>query len=167
MGSAFIGTISRPSQTHGTAYAHSRDCRNSGRAVKPPPTHRRLGRFIVVGIASSAIFLALAYALPAVGVPAFVGSLVAYLVSLAVAYVGQRVWTFGARHAHGYALPRYAILQTGCALATALLAEILVVAFGVSLLVMSIVTTLFAGMVSYVGTWIWVFPDSGGISSER
>jgi putative flippase GtrA len=126
----------------------------------------RLGRFAIVGGVSSALFLLLSYALPVAGLPAFIASLVAYAVSLAVAYVGQRVWTFGARHTHRHALPRYLTLQLACALATALLAEVLIVGFGLSPLAMSIATTIFAAVVSYAGTWFWVFPDSHGIPTE-
>lgn len=128
---------------------------------------QRFWRFVIVGGVSSALFLVLAYALTVAGLSAFSSSLIAYAISFGVAYVGQRAWTFGSRHAHGHALPRYLILQVLCALSTAAVAEALVDLLATSAWTMSILTTIFAGVVSYVVSWLWVFPDSHDRPPDR
>ena len=73
--------------------------------------------------------------------PPFAGSVVAYATAFAVAYTAQRAWTFGARHRHGHALPRYFIIQVGCALMSGGLAHVLVIYLQMSPLAMSVAIT--------------------------
>ena len=116
-------------------------------------------RFLLTGGGMAAFFFVLSILLVLAGLPPFWGSLLAYAIALLLGYLLQRGWTFGARHRHGHALPRYFILQVGCALSSAVLAQWLVTRFGLSPFAMSLVTTGFAGLVSYVVSSLWVFPD--------
>ena len=120
----------------------------------------RMARFLVVGVAAALLLFALSYLLASLGAPPFAGNVVAYAVAFAVAYTAQRAWTFGARHDHRHALPRYFILQGGCALLSGVLAHLLVKYLQLSPFAMSAFTTLVASTASYVLSTRWAFAES-------
>lgn len=119
----------------------------------------RAARFLTVGTVTAGLFFVLTYGLAALGMPAFWASLLAYALSFVAGYTGQRRWTFGARHRHGHALPRYLAAQLACALGAAAIAHVAVAAFSVAPLAMSAITTLAASAASYLLSSLWVFPE--------
>ena len=121
----------------------------------------RLFRFIVVGVGAAAFLFVLTYALALTGLPPFLGSTLAYAVAFVVAYSAQRGWTFGGRHDHSRAFPRYLALQLCCALLSGIVSHVAVTRFGMSALAMSALTTVLAGAASYVVSSLWVFPERG------
>ena len=74
-------------------------------------------------------------------------SVIAYAMAFVIAYSAQRNWTFGGGHAHGRALPRYFILQAGCALGSGVLAHVATEKLQMSPLAMSALTTVAACVV--------------------
>jgi putative flippase GtrA len=121
----------------------------------------RLFRFVVVGVGAACLLFVLTLAMTSAGLPPFPSSVLAYAVAFAVAYSAQRGWTFGARHGHSHALPRYFALQAGCAVFSGIVSHVAVTQLGMSPLAMSAMTTVLASAASYVLSLIWVFPDRG------
>jgi putative flippase GtrA len=76
-----------------------------------------------------------------------------------IAYTAQRSWTFGGRHDHARAFPRYVVLQFGCAGLSGLISHLAVHGFGLSPLAMSAVATVLTSAVSYVLSSLWVFAE--------
>ncbi|PSJ62198.1 GtrA family protein [Pseudaminobacter soli (ex Li et al. 2025)] len=120
---------------------------------------QRLVRFVTVGVGAAALLLVLAYLFMSVGLPPFAAGLVAYGGAFLAAYTAQRCWTFGAAHGHGHALPRYFVLQAGCALASGGLAHIAIDLLGMAPLTTSVLITIVTSAVSYVVSSCWVFPN--------
>lgn len=119
---------------------------------------QRIARFLIAGVGTAAIFFVLSYLFVINGMPPFHGSALAYGVAFFIGYIGQRNWTFGARHEHKKSLPRYLALQLACGLTSGVLAQVSVQYLGLSPFFMSLVTTIAAGFVSYVASSVWVFP---------
>ena len=117
-------------------------------------------RFLVVGVSAAGLLFFLSWLFVSSGMPPFAGSALAYAIAFVAAYSAQRNWTFGGGHDHGHALPRYFVLQAGCALASGLIAHIAVAGFHASPFVMSALTVLGASAVSYAGSILWVFPET-------
>lgn len=114
-------------------------------------------RFAVVGIGAAALMVVLSYLLVTMGMPPFAGSILAYSTAFTLAYTAQRAWTFGARHRHGHALPRYFVIQVGCALMSGVLAHVLVTGFGFAPFAMSLVITAASSIASYLLSSRWAF----------
>lgn len=135
---------------------------NGGSAPAPRPagrSERTLARFVVSGGLAASVFLVLSYAFARLGTPPFLASVAAYALAFAIGYGLQRGWTFGARHRHGQAFPRYLALQVGCGLFSGLVSHVAVADFGASALQMAVATTLIVGAVSFVASRYWVFPE--------
>ena len=130
------------------------------KAVLRAAARQRIMRFLTVGIGSALLFFALTYAFVSLGMPPFAGALLAYAVAFVVAYSAQRNWTFGGGHDHSHALPRYFVLQAGCALGSGLLAHVAVDTLQMPPLAMSALTTVAASAVSYVASSLWVFREN-------
>lgn len=74
--------------------------------------NRRTFRFSVVGAAATfSYFLLGLLFVNFLAMPTFVGNSLAYLLSFAVSYLGQCLWTFEATGSHGRMLPRFALAQ--------------------------------------------------------
>jgi putative flippase GtrA len=114
-------------------------------------------RFALVGVGAAALMFALSYLLALAGMRPFLGTTLAYAVAFAFAYTAQRAWTFGARHKHGHAFPRYCAIQAVCALLSGVLAHLLVASLSTPPLVMSAVTTVAASLASYFLSSRWAF----------
>lgn len=123
-----------------------------------PEGRARLLRFLTVGIGAMLLMLVLSYSFAQAGLPPFQGSLLAYALVFAFAYMAQRGWTFGGEHRHRSALPRYLVLQAACAVASAAVAHLAAEGFGLAPLPTSVLTALTAGAASYVVSSAWVFP---------
>ena len=124
----------------------------------------RAVRFLTVGVGAALLFFVLTYGLVSLGMPPFAGAAIAYAAAFVIAYSAQRSWTFGGGHDHGRTLPRYFILQAGCALGSGLLAHVVTDKFQMPPLTMSMLTTVTAGLVSYVVSSRWVFTDHSPLS---
>ena len=114
-------------------------------------------RFAVVGLGAAAIMVVLSYLLVIMGIPPFAASVLAYATAFVLAYTAQRAWTFGARHRHGHALPRYFAIQAGCALMSGVLAHVLVTYLHMAPLPMSVVIAAASSLASYVLSSRWAF----------
>lgn len=115
-------------------------------------------KFVMSGASTALLFLVLCFAFTKAGADPFAASLAAYALAFVVGYALQRWWTFDARHRHGRALPRYAVLQVGCALLSGVVSRVGADRFGLSPLPMATVTAGVAGAVSFVVSRYWVFP---------
>lgn len=123
---------------------------------------RRPLRFLVVGGGAAGLLLVLTYAFVRAGAPAFAAGVGAYAISFVTAYLLQRNWTFGGAASHRRALPRYLILQAGCALISGGLTHLLKVSLGWSPLAASLVMTGLVAIISYFGSSLWAFADERG-----
>ena len=107
-----------------------------------------LGRLVVTGGTAALLFAACAYSLRAqAGLPPFAASAAVYSLAFAFANTTQRRWTFGDRHSHGHALPRYLAAQDFCLLLSAALSQATAGFWGASPLVMASATTVAVGSV--------------------
>ena len=123
------------------------------------PAPRTLAKFIVSGGSAATVFLVLSYTFARLGAPPFLASVAAYALAFGIGYGLQRGWTFGARHSHGHAFPRYLAAQVGFGLFSGLVSHVAVSEFGVSALQMAVATTLIVGALSFVVSRWWVFPE--------
>jgi putative flippase GtrA len=120
---------------------------------------RRQFRFIIAGATIAGFFFVFLYLLVSIGLPAFTSSLLAYLTAFGLGYLVQRNWSFRARHSHVRVLPRYLLLQAGCALISGLSAQTATTLFYMPPLPTSILNTVLMGLISYIVSLNWVFPD--------
>ena len=115
-------------------------------------------RFVITGGSAALIFVATAFALRSwIEAPPYIASSAAFLVSFAYAYPMQRGWTFGSRHGHRTALPRYFAAQMACLALSALLSHALVVVWGAQPFVMADLTAGIVSVVRFVLPRFWVF----------
>ncbi len=119
----------------------------------------RLFRFLTVGVGAALLLFVLSWLLVSLGLSPFVGSVTAYAISFVVAYSAQRSWTFGGKHDHATAMPRYLALQVGCAVFSGLVSHVAATRFAMPPLSMSASATVAASAVSYVLSSVWVFRD--------
>lgn len=119
----------------------------------------RLPRFAISGIGAALLFLLLSYSLMVVGMSPFWATLLAYALAFLAGYTAQRNWTFGGRHPHTRSLPRYFVLQGICAIGSGLFAKTATHLFGLTPFALSIITTGAVGLISFVVSSLWVFPD--------
>ncbi|MEX0345376.1 MAG: GtrA family protein [Rhizobiaceae bacterium] len=117
----------------------------------------RLVRFLIVGVGAAVLLFVLAYLFVILGMAPFSGSALAYAIAFVVAYTAQKSWTFKSRESHGTTLPRYFVLQAGCAVVSGVTAHTAVTHFGASPFVMSAVTTVVASAASFILSSLWVF----------
>ncbi|TPL93956.1 GtrA family protein [Mesorhizobium sp. B2-3-12] len=118
----------------------------------------RLFRFLTVGVAAALLLFALSWLLVSLGLSPFLGSLLAYALTVALAYSAQRGWTFGGQHDHARALPRYLAVQAGCAVFSGAVSHIAVAYLGMSAPAMSALMTVATSTLSYLLSSLWVFP---------
>jgi putative flippase GtrA len=119
----------------------------------------RFLRFVAAGGIATLVTFVCSYAFLNLGAQPWISNLSAFAIAFVVGYTLQRFWTFGARHAHGRALPRYLILQIGVALLTALVGQV-GGHFGAPHIVIALGSAIFSGGLCFAGTSLWVFADS-------
>jgi putative flippase GtrA len=117
-------------------------------------------RFLCVGVGVAVFFMFLTYALVSRGARPFWASVSAYVVCFVIAYLLQRFWTFEAKHPHREALPKYFALQAACAVLSGLVPQVAIDRFGATRLVAAGLAALTAGVLSYVGSTLFVFPNA-------
>lgn len=115
-------------------------------------------RFVVVGV-GAAILLTLAnWGLLRLGLAPFLAGLLAYGLAFGVAYSAQHGWTFGGTASHRRALPRYGLVQAGCALLAGAVTAAIALAGG-DALTSALVATLAASLTSFVLSRRWAFRE--------
>lgn len=119
----------------------------------------RLARFAIVGAGTAGLLMVLTYGLIRAGAPPFAAGFGAYAVCFVVAYTLQRNWTFQQSAGRSRSLPRYLVLQAGCALLSAGLSDLLARALGWPPAWASAAMTLCVAAISYVVSSRWVFAD--------
>lgn len=119
----------------------------------------RLARFITVGLCAALLLFCLTWLLARIGLSPMAGGIMAYGLTVAVAYTAQRSWTFGGRHDHASALPRYLAVQASCALLSGVTSELAVTMLGAPPMLMSAIATVAASAASFVLSSLWVFPQ--------
>jgi putative flippase GtrA len=122
-------------------------------------TRARLVRFVIVGVGSAGLLMALTFGFIRAGAPPFVGGLAAYAATFCVAYLLQRNWTFDGAGDHARTLPRYLAVQAGCALVSGGLSHLLVTTFGWPTAAASAVMTVCVAAISFLASSLWVFAD--------
>ena len=124
-------------------------------------TERRLARFLIVGAGAAGLLFALSFAFVTAGMAPFWGGSLAYAIAFVVAYSLQRAWTFGGKHGHGHAFPRYLTLQLSCATLSGVISHVAVDGLDLPPLAMSALATVIVSAISYVASSLWVFPERG------
>ena len=120
-------------------------------------TRARPARFILIGLASTAVYFALLLALRSVIASTTILAALCYALSMCFNYVAQGLWTFQTQRLSTRSLGRYAIVQ-GMALAiNALAMGILVDGLGWALLLSQVLVTGFVAVCVYVLSAIWVY----------
>ena len=119
----------------------------------------RLARFITVGVSAALLLFCLTWLFAKVGLSPMIGGVAAYAIAVAVAYTAQRSWTFGGRHDHARALPRYLVVQACCAILSGLTSELAVTVLDAPPFLMSAIATVAASAASFVLSSLWVFPQ--------
>jgi putative flippase GtrA len=114
-------------------------------------------RFVAVGVAGAVVLFGLTYAFERAGAAPIWGYAVAYAIAFVFSYSLQRGWTFGARHRHNDALPRYLILQLACAMTSAVVGQGLTNWTALQPVLISGFCTVLASAMSFFGARYWVF----------
>jgi putative flippase GtrA len=120
---------------------------------------RRESRFLLTGAGMAGFFFVFVLFLTSSGLAPFTSSFLAYVSALGIGYLAQRNWSFRARHPHAKALPRYLSLQAACALMSGLSAQAATTLLNMPPLPMSILNTAIMGLISYIVSLNWVFPN--------
>ncbi len=133
---------------------------NLVRSLLETVLERRETRFFLTGAGLAGFYFIVVFVFVSIGgLAPFTSSVLAYIGALGLGYLVQRNWSFRARHSHSKALPRYLMLQTGCAVFSGLGAQTTTTYFYMPALTMSILNTLMMALISYVVSLNWVFPD--------
>jgi putative flippase GtrA len=114
-------------------------------------------RFVTVGVGGAVVLFAATYGFQRAGAAPIWGYALAYLIAFVFSYSLQRAWTFGARHSHNEALPRYLLLQLVCAGASALTGQALTNWTSCPPILISACSTVLASALSFLGASFWVF----------
>jgi putative flippase GtrA len=117
-------------------------------------------RFACVGLGVAVFFMLLTYALVSGGALPFWASVLAYAICFVVADLLQRFWTFEAKRRHREALPKYFALQAACAVLSGLVPRVAIHRFGAAHLVAAGLAALTAGILSYIGSTLFVFSNA-------
>lgn len=117
---------------------------------------QRWVRFGIVGLISTGTYAALGLGFSWAGCPVLVGNTLAYCLSFACSYLGQKSWTFASNLPHKKLLPKFALLQgAGLALNTAIIAVLMYknVPYVIAMPIAIVLVPVFV----YVVSKVWVF----------
>lgn len=121
------------------------------------PLENQTVRFLSAGSMTAFLYFGLIYVLLTLGMPSWLSALVAYLAAFSVGYVAHKFFTFQSVASHSTSLPRYALLQISCA-AIATVSAGAAERFGLTQpLIISLISTVVLGTVSYLASSKWVF----------
>jgi putative flippase GtrA len=117
-------------------------------------------RFIIVGVLIATLYFLLFLLLHSVaGFQPLAASATAYTPCIFLSYYFHRSWSFQSLQPVRKSLPRYLALQFSCMSMTAICTQVAYVLFDIRGLEISILTTIFAGIISYFVSSLWVFSD--------
>lgn len=116
-----------------------------------------IARFVATGLGAALLLFVLTWSLAAAGLPSFIAGAAGYAIAFAAAYLVQRGWSFGGKHAHRHALPRYFASQAAAALTSGAAAHI-ASSFGWGHDAAALLATVAASAVSFGLSLFWVFP---------
>lgn len=92
--------------------------------------------------------------------PTLIGNGLAYLLSFAVSYLGQCLWTFEAKGSHGRMLPRFALVQL-----LGLVINSCIIGFcmrmGINYMISMLAAIFIVPIIVYFICKFWVFTQSG------
>lgn len=120
--------------------------------------HRQISRFAIVGMAATAVHIAMALCLNGLAaIPPLRANVLAFLMAWVISYLGNRGWTFAATTRHGVAMPRFlAVSLAGFAVNQALVFIITDLA-GQPLWMAMIPVAVIVPAVSFLLSRLWVF----------
>ncbi|MGE5147008.1 MAG: GtrA family protein [Candidatus Eiseniibacteriota bacterium] len=118
----------------------------------------QFGRFVVVGLLATGTHVGVAMALVESGTMGIMtANVVAFMLALAVSYVGNHRWTFAADGDHGRRLPRFVTLALiGFAANQLIVAAIVTLAGWDYRIALAVVVLVMPGL-SFVANRRWVF----------
>jgi len=118
----------------------------------------KLLKFIITGVSSACAYFLLSYSFQNyLKWPPFIASNIAYMTTFCSSYLAQRNWTFASTLPHRKTLTRYGILQVFCSLVTGFVADASTKFEYINLETAVFVATIFAGILSYLLSTIWIF----------
>lgn len=120
----------------------------------------KIARFVLVGGGLAGLFFTLSLGAVWLRLTQIWVTPVVYAITCVVGYTLQRGWTFRAQHAHRRSLPRYLVVQVGCAMFSAAIAGGSLAMFGGQALYRTAFTTVAASVVSLLASLFWIFPAS-------
>ena len=115
------------------------------------------GRFMLVGTGVAVLYIALYAGLSALGVPHLPANTLAFLLAVAVQYVGQAGFTFNATLRDPYQVLRFGVMICFGLVSSTLITGLLGPAMGWSALLSAAVVTLVLPIQNYVIMSRWVF----------
>ncbi|MDT8344357.1 MAG: GtrA family protein [Thermohalobaculum sp.] len=121
----------------------------------------RLVRFALVGVSVALIYYVLFLWLRSADLARVLASTLAFAVAVAVQYVAQTWWTFGASPARGRYARRFAAMVGTGAILSAVITGILGPAVGASDAVAAAVTVVTLPVFNFVVMSAWVYRDPG------
>jgi putative flippase GtrA len=120
----------------------------------------RLSRFVLVGIASTALYAVLAFTFErAEGIGATGASILAFALAAVFSYAGHKYVTFVSGGAHRLELPRFLALTAAGLTVVSLLPAILTGLFGLPAAAPFLLACVVIPVVNYVVLGKWVFRD--------
>ena len=118
---------------------------------------RRIVRFAIVGVSVAALYVALYTAFLALGMAQMLANGLAFLLAVAVQYLGQAGFTFGAPWRDGAQGMRFGVMISLGLLTSAVITGLVGPAFGWPVLAASVVVTLVLPIQNYLIMSRWVF----------
>lgn len=121
------------------------------------PFENQTIRFLFSGGVTACLYFVFFYLLLEFGVIGWLSAFLAYLLAFSIAYAAHKYFTFESRSNHSVSLPRYAALQVGCSAISAVSA-IGAERLGLTQpLMISLLSTVVLGSLSYLVSSKWVF----------
>jgi putative flippase GtrA len=122
-------------------------------------------RFALVGIAATAVHVSAALVFAAlVPVRGELANLFGFCCAVAVSYFGHSYYTFGVNTAHGFQMPRFAVLSGLGLLASTTVTWVTCTLFGGPLVLAMALVAVTVPAISFIGMKLWVFTASRRVS---
>jgi putative flippase GtrA len=125
----------------------------------PAGLARQLIRFVLVGLVAAVVYVAImALVIDGFGGPVLLGAFLAFVVGTAVSFIGNALWSFGARPTAGKAVWFFAINTTGLCLN--MLIAWLLERMGVHYLLIALTVLIVVPMFNFAGHRLITFARS-------
>lgn len=123
-------------------------------------TARQLIRFVLVGLVAAVVYVAImALVIDGFGGPVLLGAFLAFVIGTGVSFLGNAIWSFGARPTPQKAVWFFAINTTGLCL-NMLIAWVLE-RMGVHYLLIALTVLIIVPMFNFAGHRLFTFARSG------